>query len=171
MEKIIVKKIYLIRHAKSSWSEKGMNDFDRPLNKQGKKDLHFMANRLKEFGIKPDLILSSTAKRAQKSAKAIAEIIKYNIDKIAFNDSLYDSSYTAYRYLLDTLNDKLKSIFIVGHNPTLTEMGERLSGAILTNIPTCSIVCIEFDVKSFKDIEEDSGKILFFDYPKKHNIY
>ena len=166
-----MKKIYLIRHAKSSWSEEGMNDFDRPLNKQGKKDLPFMANRLKEFGIKPDLILSSTAKRAQKSAKAIAEIIKYKIDKISFNDSLYDSSYSAYRYLLDTLNDKLKSIFIVGHNPTLTEMGERLSGAILTNIPTCSIVCIEFDVKSFKDIEEESGKILFFDYPKKHNIY
>jgi len=148
-----VKKIYLIRHAKSSWSEEGMSDFERPLNKRGKKDLPFMADRLKEFGIKPDLILSSPAKRAQKSA-----------------ESLYDSSYTTYRYLLDSLDDKLNTVFIVAHNPTLTEVGERLSGAILTNIPTCSIVCIEFDVKSFKDIEEDSGKIIFFDYPKKHDI-
>ena len=165
-----MKKIYLIRHAKSSWSEEGMSDFDRPLNKRGKKDLPFMANRLKEFGVKPDLILSSTAKRAQKSAKVIAEIIDYKTSKISYDESLYDSSYTTYRYLLDSLDDKLNSVFIVAHNPTLTEVGERLSGAILTNIPTCSIVCIEFDVKSFQDIKEESGKVIFFDYPKKHDI-
>jgi phosphohistidine phosphatase len=165
-----VKKIYLIRHAKSSWSEEGMSDYERPLNKRGKKDLPFMANRLKEFGIKPDLILSSPAKRAQKSAKTIAEIIDYGMDNITYDEALYDSSYTTYRYLLDSLDDRLNTVFIVAHNPTLTEVGERLSGAILTNIPTCSIVCIEFDVKSFKDIEEDSGKIIFFDYPKKHDI-
>jgi len=165
-----VKKLYLIRHAKSSWSEEGMSDFERPLNKRGKKDLPFMANRLKEFGVKPDLILSSPAKRAQKSAKTIAETINYSADNISYDESLYDSSYTTYRYLLDSLDDKLNTVFIVAHNPTLTEVGERLSGAILTNIPTCSIVCIEFDVKSFKDIEEGSGKIIFFDYPKKHDI-
>jgi len=165
-----VKKIYLIRHAKSSWSEEGMSDYERPLNKRGKKDLPFMATRLKEFGVKPDLILSSPAKRAEKSAKTIAEIIDYDIDNITFDESLYDSSYTTYRYLLDSLDDKLNSVFIVAHNPTLTEVGERLSGAILTNIPTCSIVCIEFDVKSFQDIKEESGKIIFFDYPKKHDI-
>jgi len=165
-----VKKIYLIRHAKSSWSEEGMSDYERPLNKRGKKDLPFMAARLKEFGIKPDLILSSSAKRAQKSAKTIAEIIGYGMDNITYDESLYDSSYTSYRYLLDSLDDRLDSIFIVAHNPTLTEVGERLSGAILTNIPTCSIVCIEFDVKSFQNIEEGSGKIIFFDYPKKHDI-
>jgi len=165
-----VKKIYLIRHAKSSLNEKGMSDFERPLNKRGKLDLPFMANRLKDFGIKPDLILSSTAKRAKKSAKTIAETVGYSTNDITYKEALYDSSYTTYRYLLDSLDDKLNSIFIVAHNPTLTEVGERLSGAILTNIPTCSIVCIEFDVKSFKDIEEESGKIIFFDYPKKHDI-
>jgi len=165
-----MKHIYLIRHAKSSWSEEGMSDFDRPLNKRGKKDLPFMANRLKNFKIKPDLILSSPAKRAQKTAKLIAETIDYNESEIAYEDSLYDSSYTTYRYLLDSLDDKYNSIFIIAHNPTLTEVGERLTGAILTNIPTCSIVCIEFDVKSFKEIKDDSGKILFFDYPKKHDI-
>ncbi len=165
-----MKYIYLIRHAKSSWGEVDISDFDRPLNKRGKKDLPFMANRLKEFGIKPDLILSSPAKRAQKTAKTIAETIDYDMQDILYEESLYDSSYTTYRYLLDSLSDDLNSLFIVAHNPTLTEVGERLSGAILTNIPTCSIVCIEFDVKSFKDIKEESGKILFFDYPKKHDI-
>jgi phosphohistidine phosphatase len=166
-----MKHIYLIRHAKSSWGEEGISDFDRPLNRRGKKDLPFMAERLKSFDIKPDLILSSPAKRAQKTAKLIAETISYNENDIVYEESLYDSSYTTYRYLLDSLDDKYNTIFIVAHNPTLTEVGERLTGAILTNIPTCSIVCIEFDANSFKDIKEESGKILFFDYPKKHDIY
>jgi phosphohistidine phosphatase len=165
-----MKTIYLIRHAKSSWSEIGMSDFDRPLNKKGKKDLPYMANRLKEFGIKPDLILSSPAKRAKRTTKEIAQTIGYNEEDIVYKESLYDSCYTNYRYLLDSIDDKIDSIFIIAHNPTLTDVGEKLSGAILTNIPTCSIVAIAFEVESFKDITEESGKILFFDYPKKHNI-
>ncbi len=165
-----MKTIYLIRHAKSSWSENGMGDFERPLNKRGKRDVPFMAKRVKEFGVKPDLILSSPAKRAKTTAQSIAKTIGYDEDKISFEDSLYDSSYISYGYLLDSLKESINSVFIVAHNPTLTEVAERLSGAILTNMPTCSIVCMEFDVKSFQDIKEGHGKILFFDYPKKHDI-
>ena len=165
-----MKKLYLIRHAKSSWKEEGKSDFERGLNKRGKDDLIFMAKRLKSFGVMPDLIVSSPAKRAKKTAREIAKIIGYNQDDISYQDSLYDSSYDTYRYVLDSLDEKYNSVFIVGHNPTITETGEILSGAILTNMPTCSIVCMEFDVDSFKDIEEGSGKILFFDYPKKHTI-
>ena len=164
------KKLYLIRHAKSSWKELGASDFERPLNKRGKRDLPYMAKRLKHFGIKPDLILSSPALRAKTTATVIAETLKYKEADIIFEDALYDSSYTSYRYLLDSLDEKYNSVFIVAHNPEITEVGERLSGAILTNIPTCAIVCIEFDVQSFKDIEEEGGKVLFFDYPKKHKI-
>ena len=165
-----MKTIYLIRHAKSDWSEAGLSDFDRGLNKRGKKDLPFMASRLKKYGIKPDLILSSPAIRAKTTAKEIADMIGYKKENISFEKSLYDSSYTTYRYLLDSLDDKTDSIFIVAHNPTLTDVAEVLSGAIIGNMPTCSIVCMEFDVKSFKEIKEGSGKILFFDYPKKHKL-
>jgi phosphohistidine phosphatase len=165
-----MKKLYLIRHAKSSWKEPGLSDFDRSLNKRGKKDLPFMAKRLKMFQIKPDLILSSPALRAKTTAQGIAEIIGYGEENIVYENALYDSSYTNYRYLLDSLDEKYNEVFIIAHNPEITEVGERLSGAILTNIPTCAIVCIEFDTSSFKDITEESGKILFFDYPKKHKI-
>ncbi len=164
-----MKKIYLIRHAKSS-QKVACGDFDRPLNKRGKGDLEFMANRLKHFGIMPDLIVSSPAKRAKTTAKGIADIIGYEKSKISYQDSLYESSYQTYRYILDSISDKLDSIFIIAHNPTITEVGEILSGAILTNMPTCSIVCIEFETTCFKEIRENSGKILFFDYPKKHDI-
>ncbi len=166
-----MKKIYLIRHAKSSWSKVGISDFDRPLNTRGKRDLPFMANRLKKYGIKPDLILSSPAKRTRKTVKVIADTIGYRVSDILYEESLYDSSYMAYRYLLDSLNNRLSSIFIVAHNPTLTDVSEILSGTILTNMPTCSIVCLEFKIDSFREIEEKSGKILFFDYPKKWNTF
>ena len=165
-----MKKIYLIRHAKSSWKETGLSDFERPLNKRGKSDLEFMAKRLKFFGVMPDLILSSPAKRAKTTAKGIAQTIGYDKSKIVYIDSLYESSYQTYRYILDSLDESISSVFIVAHNPTITEVGEILSGAILTNMPTCSIVCMEFKADSFKEIEEGSGKILFFDYPKKHSI-
>lgn len=163
-----MKKIYLARHAKSSWKEIGLSDFQRPLNKRGKADLKFMAKRLKFFGVMPDLILSSPASRAKTTAREIAQTIGYEKSDISYIDSLYESSYQTYRYILDSLSEEIDSVFIVAHNPTITEVGEILSGAILTNMPTCSIVCIEFDIKNFKEIEEGSGKILFFDYPKKH---
>lgn len=163
-----MKKIYLIRHAKSSWKDETLNDFDRNLNKKGKEDIKFMAKRLKSFGIMPNLIISSPAKRAKKTTEGIASIIGYDVNKIIYQPSLYESSPEEYLRVLRNVNDSFRSIFLIAHNPTLTEVGELLSGAILTNIPTCSIVCIEFDVNSFKDIEEGSGKILFFDYPKKH---
>ncbi len=163
-----MKKIYLIRHAKSSWKEEGKSDFERGLNKRGKEDLVFMAKRLHSFGVMPDLILSSPAKRAKKTAQGIAKIIGYDQRNISYQESLYESSYSSYRYLLDSLDKKYDSVFIVAHNPTITEAGEILSGAILTNMPTCSIVCMEFDIEDFRDIKEGSGKILFFDYPKKH---
>lgn len=163
-----MKKIYLIRHAKSSWDDVTMDDFLRPLNGRGKRDVLFMAERLKVFHVKPHLIYSSPAKRAFKTAKEIAKVIDYDKKEIVCVEKLYESSYEDYLALIHATNDKHSSIFIIAHNPTITEVGERLSGAILTNIPTCAIVCIAFEVESFKEIREESGHILFFDYPKKH---
>jgi len=163
-----MKKIYLIRHAKSSWDDTTMDDFSRPLNGRGKKDVQFMAERLKSFHVKPNLIYSSPAKRAFKTAKELAKVIGYDKEEIVCVDTLYESSYERYLELIHTTKDKHSSLFIIAHNPTITEVGERLSGAILTNIPTCAIVCIAFEVQSFQEICEESGHILFFDYPKKH---
>ena len=163
-----MKKIYLIRHAKSSWKDENVDDFERPLNSRGKRDVIFMGRRLKMFDVKPDLIYTSPAKRAEKTAKEIAREIDYEKKKIKTVDALYEGSYENYLELIHTTDDKYTSLFIIAHNPTITEVGERLSGAILSNIPTCAIVCISFDVESFKEIVEESGHILFFDYPKKH---
>jgi len=163
-----MKKIYLIRHAKSSWKDETLDDFERTLNGRGKRDVAFMGKRLKMFNVMPDIIYTSPAKRAEKTAKELASEINCEKKKIKSIDSLYESSYEQYMELIHSIDDTNSSIFIIAHNPTITEVGERLSGAILSNIPTCAIVCISFEVESFKEITEESGHILFFDYPKKH---
>lgn len=162
-----MKKIYLIRHAKAENNE-DVKDFDRSLNSRGKEDAKCMAKRLRKYGVAPDIIYSSSAKRALKTAKIVAEFLEYEKKKIVTFDSLYDSSIKAYVDLISQTPDTYDSLFLVAHNPTITEVGEYLSGAILTSIPTSAIVCISFEVDSFKEIGEESGHILFFDYPKKH---
>ncbi|ARU48893.1 SixA phosphatase family protein [Sulfurospirillum diekertiae] len=163
-----MKKIYLIRHAKSSWKDETIDDFERPLNSRGKRDVAFMGKRLKLFDVKPDIIYTSPAKRAEKTAKELVKEMNYDKKKIKLIDTLFESSYEQYMELIHATDDHYSSIFIIAHNPTITEVGERLSGAILSNIPTCAIVCISFEMESFKEITEESGHILFFDYPKKH---
>ncbi len=160
-----MKTLYFVRHAKSSWKNPRLEDFDRPLNGRGKRDAPFMAKRLKRFKVKPDLILSSPALRAKKTAQAIAKSLDL---KVTYEPRLYEASVETYLQILQELDDLLEKVIIVGHNPEITQTCEILSDTILGNIPTCGIVGIECDVQSFKELEEGSGRVLFFDYPKKH---
>lgn len=161
-----MKKIYFIRHAKSSWKNIDLDDFDRGLNSRGKENAKFMANRLKKYAIMPDLIISSTAKRAKKTALQIAQTLNY--ENIEFEPKLYECTSKTFLQIIHQINDKINQAFIVAHNPTITEITELLSNTIIGNIPTCAIVCVSFDVKSFKEIGQTKGNLEFFDYPKKH---
>ncbi|MDH3269487.1 MAG: histidine phosphatase family protein, partial [Ignavibacteria bacterium] len=84
-----MKTIYLVRHAKSSWKDQGLQDYDRPLNKRGKRDAPFMGEVLNDKKIRPDFIISSSAKRAKKTALEIAAKIGYPHNKILFNEEVY----------------------------------------------------------------------------------
>lgn len=163
-----MKKIYLIRHAKSSWKNSGLKDIDRPLNKRGKRDAPFMGKRLYKYKVHPDLIISSPAKRAFKTAKAIAEQTDYPVHKIIRSDILYLASIKEFMKTITNIKDNISSVFIISHNPGITDLAEYLSGKFIDNIPTCGVYCIEFESESWTNIKENSGKKVFFDYPKKH---
>lgn len=164
-----MKTVYFIRHAKSNQNTQCV-DFDRPLNKRGEKDAPFMAKRLKHFKVKPDIIVSSPAKRALDTSLIIVKTIKYPTKDILVEKSLYDSTYSEYIKTLQSLDNKYKNVFIVGHNPAITEVCEILSNSIIGNIPTAGILCIKFNTDNFEDIKPNTGKVLFFDLPKKHSI-
>lgn len=165
-----MKTLYLVRHAKSSWSNTAMADFDRGLNKRGKKDAPFMGKRLAQYNVLPDLILASPAKRARKTAQIIAEVIGYPKKQIVFDETIYSSSVYDYLAVLQRVSDKNDSIFMVGHNHAITEFGELLASCIIQNIPTSGILAIQFPLNRWNEIEFGQGKCLFFDYPKKHEV-
>lgn len=164
-----MKRLYIIRHAKSSWNEPDLADIDRPLNKRGKRDAPFMGKRLKKVHeANPDLMLSSPAKRALRTAKIIAKEIDYPKGKIEIKDSLYGSGVPAILNVIQYLDDLINEMMLFGHNPDLTSLAIYLSDQQVDNIPTCGIFCVDFDVKSWKEVGKGLGIFKFFDYPKKH---
>jgi phosphohistidine phosphatase len=163
-----VKRLYLIRHAKSSWANPGLDDIDRPLNKRGKNDVPFMGMRLHKHGILPDLIYSSPAKRAKNTAMSIAACVGYPPERIEQHAGIYSSDVNRLLELVQDTDDHVESAFLVGHNYVLTDFAELLTDELLGNIPTCGIVGVTFAISTWKDVGPGRGEMLFFDYPKKH---
>ena len=163
-----MKRLYLIRHAKSSWNNSDLTDFERPLNQRGKRDAPFMGKRLKDHKVKADLIISSPAKRALKTAKIIAKEIDFPTEKILPNESIYEEGTLASLKLIRNIDDSYNNVMLFGHNPTITSLATYLTNYQIQNMPTCSIFCMEFNIDSWKEMSEGEGTFIFFDYPKKH---
>jgi len=160
-----MKKLYLIRHAKSSWKNLEIDDFYRPLNKRGKIDAPFMAEKLKERGVIPDLILSSPALRAKKTAKILSKKI-LSKKRVTYIQNIYEAYSSELLEILRTVDDKHTTLFLVGHNPGVNDLAEYFVD-FYDNIPTCGIVEIEFSCKKWAKISPKNAKLISFDYPKK----
>ena len=158
-----MKKLFLIRHAKSSWKNLDLDDFDRPLNKRGRFDAPLMADILYFNTEKVDAIISSPAIRAKSTAQIIADRFNTNI---FFKDEIYHASTLVLQTLIKNFNTNLDTIFLVGHNPGLNFFADEFVN-LYTNIPTCGVVAIGFDCDSWKNISKECSKLLFFEYPKK----
>ena len=161
-----MKRLFLIRHAKSSWDETERDDFDRPLSKRGKRNGPEMARRLASRSIVPDLIYSSPAKRAKKTARYMAKGTGYPVSSISYQDELYLGSMSFHIHLLQDGFEKADTLFLVGHNYTITELAEYLTGTHISNVPTCGVVAIEYAGQSGFTTSSGAGKLLFFDFPK-----
>lgn len=164
---MLMKKIYLVRHAKSFWGDQSIPDFDRPLNKRGKKDAPFMGQVLNENKIIPDLIIASPAKRTKKTAMVIADKVGYPVKKILYNEELYEASYSTIIKVLKKLDEEYTSVMMFAHNPGLTLLNNHVSNQYIDNIPTCGIVGLELE-KKWSELDKNTCKFLFFEYPKLH---
>jgi phosphohistidine phosphatase len=162
----MAKNLFLVRHAKSDWSVSGQKDFERQLNGRGLNDAPKMGRKLYEMGMKPDLIISSPAVRARLTAELIAEQLKYDTDKIVFNEEIYEASVRSLLKVINSIDDKNQTVIIVGHNPTFTYIAESLTKREIGNIPTCGAVQIEFNLNSWKEVSEGTGTMKSYNYPK-----
>ncbi|NNF47648.1 MAG: histidine phosphatase family protein [Desulfofustis sp.] len=162
-----MKYLYLIRHAKSSWSDPSLSDFDRPLNKRGKRDLPVMGQRMVAYEPKPELIISSPAKRALRTARGIGRALGFRKQEIVLNEELYTFSPEGFLEVIRGTPDVIQVLALVGHNHGLTECAEMLSGDSLGNVPTCGIVLISFNQPSWHMVVSGGGSLVLFDYPKR----
>jgi len=162
-----MKKLVLLRHAKSSWDSAELADFERPLNERGKKDAPIMGQHLaQKRNLKLDLIITSPAKRALKTAKIIAKELNLPENKILKDSNIYGAGLSDMLSLIVRISNAVDTVMLVGHNPTFTSLAYYLTHNPVENIPTCGVFCVDFNVEKWKDIKEASGKLDFFDYPK-----
>jgi phosphohistidine phosphatase len=160
------KQLLLIRHAKSDWNNAGLKDFDRPLNKRGHSNAPEMANRMVEQQIIPDLIVSSPALRAITTATYFAENWGIDQSKIQQENSIYEANVKSLLALVNQLDNQFDHVAMLGHNPGLTDFANYLSDVNIYNMPTCSIVIIEFPFENWNEVSAETGKVVLFDYPK-----
>jgi len=160
------KQLLLIRHAKSSWADFSIKDFDRPLNDRGKKEAPVMAKRLLDKKIAIDAFISSPAKRARKTAEYFAAEYDRPKKTIVFIDELYLATPEVFAAVIGQISDEYDTIAVFSHNNGITDYANTLTDTRIDEMPTCSIFAVKAPVKSWNKFENAKKEFWFFDYPK-----
>ncbi|WP_187264533.1 SixA phosphatase family protein [Pontibacter beigongshangensis] len=163
-----MKKLYILRHAKSSWEFEELSDHDRPLNKRGREDAPLMGEELASRNVKIDLLISSSAVRAISTATLVAKEIGYEPDDMVIDNRIYGAEKKVLLEVVQEAPADVDALMIVGHNEALSEFANMLSPDLISRIPTAGVVALEFDCESWYDISSKNAKLLFFDFPKNY---
>jgi len=163
-----MKSIFLLRHAKSSWSNPGLEDQHRPLNKRGKRDAPLMGERLKARNEDLDIILTSPALRAITTAELFADACGFPAEKIVHESDLYFSGARSLQSIIINQDDQYRALMLVFHNPDITEFANSIDATNqIYNMPTCGIVKLVSDIYLWRDWSRSNTEFEYFDYPKK----
>jgi phosphohistidine phosphatase len=152
MENSRMKKLLIMRHAKSCWKYTDLSDHERPLKKRGKADAKKMGKLLKSKKIIPDVIICSTAERAKETAEFLIEGMKYKNDVI-MSDALYMAEPSNILSAINKSAKKKKTVMVIGHNPGSEALLQILTGKV-ESLPTASIAYVTAKIDSWKDIGE-----------------
>ena len=160
-----MKTLLILRHAKSSWKDTSLADHDRPLNKRGKQDAPRMGKFLRKQDLVPDRIISSTAKRARKTAKAVAKACHCK-DKVELTQELYHAGPGSYLAVLQNLPDDDQRVMVVGHNPGMEALVAHLTNRRET-MPTAALAHVALPIKQWTELDyETQGELLNLWRPK-----
>jgi phosphohistidine phosphatase len=164
-----MKTLFLIRHAKSSWDDATLPDKARPLDDRGKRDAPKVGKRLAKRHVKPDLILSSPAKRALTTAEIIARKLDYKLKNMVVDDRLYAVGADDLLKVIHKLGRKLECVMLFGHNPELTDLAHYLSSEI-NHLPACAVAEFAFDANSWSKIGTAKPRKVVLRYPRKSQL-
>jgi phosphohistidine phosphatase len=159
-----MKTLYLLRHAKSSWDDRSLKDFDRPLNERGLKAAPKMGAYIRKEKIRPEMIVSSPALRAKQTTTLVCEAAGL-ASLVTFDERIYDASARRLFEIVTGFEDRFGSAMMVGHNPGFEELLAVLSGES-SRMATAALACIELSVEKWSDVSADSGKLKWLVKPK-----
>jgi phosphohistidine phosphatase len=160
-----MKRLLILRHAKSSWDDASLRDFDRPLNDRGERDAPFMGEILAERDFKPDLIVSSPAARAKRTAELVRQAAGWEAP-LVFDKRIYEASPQELLAVVNEIRDEVSTSVLAGHNPGMEGIIRLLTGRTV-EMPTASVAVIEFDVDRWSAIEPGSGRLIEVMRPKE----
>lgn len=160
-----MRSLTLVRHAKSSWDDPALADFDRPLNDRGHRDAPVMAQRLARRLDSVPALVSSPARRAATTARTFAEALGLPADAIRYDAGIYDASADELLAIVRAFDDRTPVIALFGHNPGLSDLSHRLARCSFHEMPTCAMATFEFDVEHWRDVEH--GRLIAYSFPKE----
>jgi phosphohistidine phosphatase len=160
-----MKTLYILRHAKSSWTDPTLADFDRPLNERGLRTAPFMGQLMKEHGVSPDVVISSPAVRAAETASAV--IKAGDFDRAARLDHrIYEASPHTLAQVVSEIDENCDSAMIVGHNPGMEGLIRYLTGR-LESMPTAALAVVDLDIPRWSSVADGCGEVRRVYRPKE----
>jgi len=152
-----MKTLYILRHAKSSWDDATLSDFERPLNPRGLKAAPFMGTLMKERGLVPDHIISSPAERARQTTELVKSAAGF-MSEIEYDLNIYDANVGTLLSVIAEIADDSRTALIVGHNPGAEGLIYYLTGEI-SPMPTAALAVINLELKTWGDVSGNCGTL------------
>ncbi|MDQ3650428.1 MAG: histidine phosphatase family protein [Acidobacteriota bacterium] len=163
-----MKTLFLLRHAKSSWNDSTVRDFDRPLNKRGQKAAPLIGRYLRKRKELPDLVISSPAERARQTTALVVEAAGISAE-VRFDERIYEASTDLLMTVVSECDENADAVLLVGHNFGIEQLLERLTGEV-RHMPTAALARINLDIETWRDIRDRSGVLDWFMTPKDSKV-
>ncbi len=160
-----MKTLYILRHAKSSWDDAALSDFERPLNERGLKAAPLVGGVMKKKQFQPELILSSPARRAEQTAALIKQSAGIG-GAIQFDERIYEASPARLLEVISEQDEKIASVMLVGHNPGLEGLLKFLTGE-LQPMPTAALAIVDLEIDKWSGINSSKGNLRMLIRPKE----
>jgi phosphohistidine phosphatase len=160
-----MKTLLLLRHAKSSWKESGVRDFDRPLNQRGLKAAPTIGRLIRKRKLKPDLVLSSPAERARQTTQLVLDAAGLKTE-LRYDERIYEASAARLLEIVSQIDDEATVVMLVGHNPGFEELVKSLTGEA-HSLSTAALACIELDIEKWNKVRLGVNKLAWLVKPKE----
>ena len=160
-----MKALYLLRHAKSSWKEPGLQDFDRPLNNRGREAAPLVGRLIRKGKLRVDLLLSSPAVRARQTAALVKEAAGLSAE-LLYDERIYEADADALLEVIRQAADSADALMLVGHNPGMEELLKLLTGEE-EQMPTAALACVALDVEKWGKVRAGAGRLEWLVRPKE----